>query len=411
MLYSVILSGGAALSACRFGMHKTNKKSPFMIVICAVVLFSIIAMLPIYCNRDNEADHLALEAVEAAELNRARDEAAVVDLVDTDIIADKEGYSDPEEDPAFTEEPDAGDSADAGENADSDGGEEVLFEPDRSKLPIYYPKTTPRPAPSMIHSTAHGVLETHGDFEGMEDALDRLNGYLTRFSGKISVVAYTLDGSRSLTYNSDYGYMSQCTIKASFIYAICQYMDATAFDDSTIIIYNPSDFVEGSGSVKFNSFGTGFTVRDLVIRTLKISDNTAYNMLLRYFGNDLRNECMRVIGADSLQTYWRWGDNVRPEDYIVLWDEIYNYLRTDSYYAKLMREACTNTPYAYAKPTNGLDYSHKSGDGPEWGDCHDVVLVWDDVPYILAVFTNASYTGGSHPTIENVSWVIHELLF
>ena len=382
-----------------------------MIIICAVVFFSMTAILPIYCNRENEAEYLAIEAVEAAELSRARDEAALVDLVDTDEVAEKEGYSEPEEGAVPVVEEPAQNVESAALAADPEVPGEELFVPDRTKLPITYPKTTPRPAPSMIHSTAHGVLETHGDFEGMEDALNSLSNMCNGFNGKISVIAYALDGSRSLTYNSDYGYMSQCTIKAGFIYAICQYMDATAFDDSTIIVYNENDFVEGSGSVKFNSFGTGFTVRDLVIRTLKISDNTAYNMLLRYFGNDIRNECMEVIGADSLKTYWRWGDNVRPEDYIILWDEIYNYLRTDSYYARLMKEACTNTPYAYAKPTNGLDYSHKSGDGPEWGDCHDVVLVWDDVPYVLAVFTNAGVAGGSHPTIENVSWIIHEKLF
>ena len=247
--------------------------------------------------------------------------------------------------------------------------------------------------------------------DGMEDDLANLRAMLTGFNGRISVVAYALDGSRSLTFNSDYGYMSQCTIKAGFVYSICLYMDATGFDDNTVITYQPGNYVQGSGSVKNYPFGTPFTVRDLVLRCLNISDNSAYNMLLGYFGNDIRNECMETIGAESLMTQGMWGYDVLPEDYIVLWDEIYNYFATNSHYAQLMKEACTNTPFAYAKPVNGLDYSHKSGDGTDWNDCHDVCLVWDDVPYIVAVFTRAGYAGGSHPAIENVSWIIHEKLF
>ena len=391
MLYSAIFSGGAGIRDR--DMHK-SRRNPLSAVVFAVIIFAMIAVMPIYCNRDNEAEHVAAEEAAAAAALQARDAAAAGDLVDTDAIAEKEGFAEP-------------DGAERVAVAEDD----ETFVPDRSKLPISYRKTTPRPAESMIHSTESGVLETHGNFDGMEESLASLNGMLTGFYGKISVVAYALDGSRSLTFNSDYDYMSQCTIKASYVYSLCLYMDANAFDENTVIVYNASDFVEGSGSVKNNAYGTGFTVRDLVIRCLSISDNTAYKMLLNHFGNELRNECMKTIGAESLMTVGMWGTNVVPEDYVILWDEIYNYIRTNSHYAQLLKESCTNTPFAYAKPTNGLDYSHKSGDGTDWGDCHDVCLVWDDVPYVVAIFTRAASEGGSHPTIENVAWIIHERLF
>ena len=359
--------------------------------------------MPIYCNRENEDEHLAERFAAFAESLAARDEAAAGDLVDTDVIAEREGYGEPETEPADA----AAEVAEVAAIADG----EATFVPDRSKMLISYPKSTPRPSQEMIHSSENGLLETHGDFEGMDGALDTLRSMLDGFDGQVSVIAYSLDGSRSLTYNSDYRYCSQCTIKASYVYSICQYMDSVAFDDRTTVYYNPSNLVEGSGTVQNNPFGTGFTVRDLVGRCLRISDNSAYSMLLGYFGNEIRNEYMDLIGAETLKTGGLWGNYVSPEDYVILWDEIYNYFRTGSHYAQLMKESCTNTPFAYCNPVNGLNYSHKSGDGPDWHDCHDVCIAWDDQPYIVAIFTHANAEKGSHPAIENIAWVIHEKLF
>ena len=375
-------------------MHR-SKRNPITAVIFAALFFTLVTVMPIYCNRENEEEQLAAQFAAAAELMRSRDEAAAGDLVDTDAVAEREGYADRDAAPEIPQAIEA----------------EEEFVPDRARMLVRYPKVTPRPSTAMIHSTAYDELETHGDFEGMESALSSLSSTLEGFDGKISVIAYTLDGSRSLTYNSDYRYGSQCTIKAGFVYSICQYMDANAFDDGTLIGYSKDDLVEGSGTVQNNPVGTQFTVRDLIGRTLRISDNTAYNMLLRYFGNTIRNDYMEIIGAETLKTAGLWGNYVSPEDYIVLWDEIYNYFRTGSHYATLMKESCTNTPFAYCNPVNGLDFSHKSGDGPKLHDCHDVCIVWDDEPYILAIFTHANDAKGSHPTMENVAWIIHEKLF
>ena len=371
-----------------------------MSVVCVIIFFALVAVMPIYCNRENEAEYLAAYAAENAAYLSARDEEAVGDLVDTDVIADKEGLLDPEApewDAALEDEP-----------ADPD---EPVFVFDRSKMLICYPKATPRPSASMIHSETYNTLEVHGDFEGAEDDVAALERMLDSFSGNISLIAYSLDGSRSLCYNTDYRYQSHCTIKASFIYSICQYMDANAFDDETVLIYKERNALPGSGTVQNNPFGTGFTVRDLISRCLTISDNAAYSMLVDFFGNEIRNTYMDMIGCESLKTNGLWCSRVSPEDYVVLWDEIYNYLRTGSHFAKLMKQSCTNTPFSYARPVNGLEYSHKSGDSFDETESHDIVLVWDDVPYVLAIFTRASSEDVSNPSIESIAYIVNENIF
>ena len=283
--------------------------------------------------------------------------------------------------------------------------------PGADAVPLSYPTLGAPPDEKLIHSTKADALETHGDLSGCESALAELEALLSNFGGKISMIAYSLDGSRSLCFNTDLRFEPQCTVKVAYVYSICRYMDSVGYDDGTQIVYRPKNEYPGSGTVQNSPFGTAFSVRDLIIRTLSISDNAAYSMLCDHFGLGIRNERMKEIGCASLVSNYMWGGGVVPADFVILWTEIFNYLRTETHFAALMKEACTDTPYSYARPENGLSYSHKSGDAFDWTDCHDVCLVWDGVPYILAIFTHANVPGTSHPTIENIAKIIHERIF
>lgn len=285
------------------------------------------------------------------------------------------------------------------------------IEIDGDKIELQYDHVTPAVNRAMITSTERGVLQPHGDFTGCAEALSDLEALLDGFDGEITLIAYAVDGSRSLCYNTDTVYQPQCTYKAAFIYSICQYMDAVDFDDSTVFTLLERNKMEGSGTVQEAPVGTEFSVHDLVTLCMSISDNAAFSLLHDHFGGELRNAYMGMIGANDLITSRLYGNNIRIGDFIILWNEIYNYFLADTYYSHLMKSACTGTIFAYAKPENGLAYSHKSGDGFDKLECHDVELVWDDVPYILAIYTRANSEGGSHPTIENAAKIVHERIY
>ena len=282
---------------------------------------------------------------------------------------------------------------------------------DYSKAELQYERVTPAVDRSMITSASSDTLETHGDFAGSEETLAELEELLDGFDGDITLIAYSLDGSRSLCYNTGTVYQPQCTYKAAFIFSICQYMDAIGFDDSTEFTLLEHNRMSGSGTVQRAAAGTKFTVHDLVTLCLSISDNAAFSLLHDHFGGGLRNTYMSKIGANSLQTSLLYGNNIAPGEFIILWNEIYNYFLSGTYYSQLMKNACTGTTFAYAKPVNGLSYSHKSGDGFDLKERHDVELVWDSQPYILLIFSRANVADGSSPTIENAAKIVHERLY
>lgn len=287
----------------------------------------------------------------------------------------------------------------------------VPIEIDGEMISLQYTRITPAVNRAMITSTQSDKLETHGDFSGCEEALAELETLLQNFDGYVTVIGYSVDGSRSITYNTGNIYQPQCTYKAAFIFSVCQYLDAIGFDDSTTIPLQEHNRMEGSGIVKNYPAGTQVSVRELINLCLSISDNTAYNMLHEYFGGYLRNAFMGMIGANDLITSMLYGNNIATGDFIILWNEIYNYFQSGTYYANVMREACTNTPYAYARPENGLSYSHKSGDGFDSLECHDVELVWDSSPYIFSIYTHAYAPDGSDYLIQSAARIVHEKIF
>ena len=389
-------------------MHKSKNNSSLLIssTVCVLLVCLTVGLTIIVNRNERPAAHGENGgAVLENDTGAALLTSAVTSFHDTDGPTAA--------DPAATDAP--GETSASPETTEApvettDFIQEVL-DPDLADLTLSYQKLTAPPSPAMVHNTEANSLETHGSFAGCEAALSELEKLLSGFEGSISLIAYSLDGSRSVCYNSDLRYEPQCTVKAAYVFSICQYMDSVGFDAETQIVYRRKNEYPGSGTVQDSPFGTKFTVRDLIMRTLTISDNAAYSMLCDYFGLDVRNKYMDKIGCHSFVSNYMWGSRVEPADFVTLWTEIYSYLCSGTKYAELMKAACTDTLYSYAKPTGELHYSHKSGDGFDWKDCHDACLVWDDVPYILVIFTHADEPGASHPTIEDAAKIVHEKLF
>lgn len=63
------------------------------------------------------------------------------------------------------------------------------------------------------------------------------------------------------------------------------------------ITMRASDIVGGTGFIQYDPIGTSYTIRDLSIRMLRDSDNTASNLLLKRVGFAAVNELMERIGA------------------------------------------------------------------------------------------------------------------
>ena len=75
-----------------------------------------------------------------------------------------------------------------------------------------------------------------------------------------------------------------------------------------------------------------------------------------------------------------------------------------------MKKACTNTKWNYGSATvTNFDYSHKSGDNWEPNAAHnDAGIIWADIPYLYAIFTNSEGNDYDENVIDEVMTLIHQ---
>ena len=231
-------------------------------------------------------------------------------------------------------------------------------------------------------------LEFFGNFDN-EDMRWLLKSILDGYYKRISLVCWSLDGANAIAYNTEARYHSGCTIKMPFFLYCCKAMDAGLESPDTVLTYMERHFTEGSGRIRYNAFGSQYTIAELITLGLSISDNVAYKMLYEHFGTEGYNEFIEELGCPSLTLTGMWPGRVSPVEFVKVWNEVKRYFESGAPNSELLREACTNTMFAYGMGAiDGVDYSHKSGHQySPYEAYNDVGIVWCEHPFIYAVFT------------------------
>ncbi len=261
--------------------------------------------------------------------------------------------------------------------------------------------------------TVSGELENEQYSEKIAELQNTLNGY----SHNISLAVYSVDGSKSLTYNTEAQIFGACTVKAAYTLYACKQMESGNGSLQTELTYQEKHYEPGTGDMQYSPFGTVFTMETALHKSMSISDNVGYLMSVDYFGRDNYNTYMSELGCDSLQIKPTvWSLRTKADDLVKIWCEIYNYFATDTEYSRFLYNSCTNTASNYATAAlSGVDYSHKQGHNStgDWLSLSDAGIVWKgDNPYIIAILTDApgpsSYSAGEFAKIIDI---VHNELF
>lgn len=260
----------------------------------------------------------------------------------------------------------------------------------------------------------HGKdLIVYGDIDPNDPHVLALQDKLLGYSKKISLAVWRKDGTRAISYNTNQTYFSACTIKIAYILNLCKIIDSGKVDPDTLITYEKKHYHKGSGKIKYSNYGTQYSVRTLINLCLSISDNVAYEMLSDYFGHTEYYEMIDSLGCSSLKLKGIWAYNAKVRDYIIIWNEVYNYFESGASMAEDLKIACTNTDFNYGTETlaDDIDYSHKSGDNFGANAVYnDAGIVWTDNTYIYAVFTNSEGTRYDIDTVDTSMEHVFELM-
>lgn len=132
----------------------------------------------------------------------------------------------------------------------------------------------------------------------------RLRPALSSIPGSVGVYARTMAGGPPLfAYNARVSFPSASTIKTLIMLAAFRAAETRPAVMSARIRYDSADLIGGSDFLANAADGQLFTVHELIVPMIQVSDNTASNLLISYFGFPFINETIRHAGLRN--TYLR----------------------------------------------------------------------------------------------------------
>jgi beta-lactamase class A len=121
--------------------------------------------------------------------------------------------------------------------------------------------------------------------------------------GNVGIYARTMaPGPPLIAYNANVSFPSASTIKMLIMLTAFKYAEQNPAVMKRRVTFRSSDLIGGSDFMSTNaSDGEQFTVHELIVPMIQVSDNTASNLLISHFGFELINKVIR--GAGLHHTY------------------------------------------------------------------------------------------------------------
>lgn len=249
------------------------------------------------------------------------------------------------------------------------------------------------------------------------DAVSRLEVVLKGYSREISLVAYSLDNRKAVSFNAEAELFPACTVKAAYSLYNCLEMDKGNGSLDTKMKYEQKHYEPGTGDMQYKPVGTVFDMKTIIHKSMSISDNVGYMMQVDYFGRDPYNKWVSELGCSSLQIKPTvWALRAKADEHAVIWREIYRYFISGKQHSEFLYNTCTGTDGNFAsKAITDAQYSHKQGFNRDtkWNSMSDAGIVWKgDNPYIIVILTNSEgITSSAQKVMDEAVNIIHNELF
>ena len=106
------------------------------------------------------------------------------------------------------------------------------------------------------------------------------------FPGTLGVAAVHLETGERVAYHPDRRLLTASTFKSILLVSVLERIDAGDLSLDDRIVFTRAKRVAGSGVLKAMSSETEFSIGDLAVLMITISDNTASQMLFEVVGHD-----------------------------------------------------------------------------------------------------------------------------
>lgn len=259
---------------------------------------------------------------------------------------------------------------------------------------------TPVPTPLSL-ATSRGVKGSRS----LSELRDEIEAYLKRQEGEYGL--YYLDLTSGVTFgvNEQDSFAAASTSKVPVVLYLYTLINEGKVKPTEQITYQSSDWCDGSGSIRYQSVGSRYTVVELAERALVDSDNVALVMLKRRLGDGSIMAFCKRLGAPMVDS----GDGeTSPRSMGVYLQALYQ-LAQRSQWGKLMFEQMISSDIKDRIPAllpADLPVANKHGNLQ--GVINDVAVVLDERPYALAILTRDVPYFDAPAVLARVSKMIYE---
>lgn len=224
---------------------------------------------------------------------------------------------------------------------------------------------------------------------------------------KVTFCYEDLTTGYTYSYNGDSKMWAASVMKLPYALSLLRKTETEDIGLDDIFVYTGEEYVDGTGVIQNMPHGSAFTYAELIMLSMRYSDNIAQSQLRKKYGTDLYYEYVRSIGADSFTGEWGWEMTAKHGAAVLR--EAWEYIEGDYRYSAHLKEAMLNTEHKVmlSPGLKGKEFARKYGwdaDG-----YNDAGIVYDEHPYTL-VFLSDMTSGdwGVNGYITQVARLVNE---
>lgn len=236
----------------------------------------------------------------------------------------------------------------------------------------------------------------------LADLKKEIKEYIGDDIDKFGMVYYDINSERSIEINVDNQFLAASTVKVPINMLVYDMIQDEKIDINEKLKYRKADFEGGAGILQETDLSKPIAITKLSDYSIRYSDNIAINMLLRRVGNKNRYAYIEKITEHPLVLK---GNYTTPMDSFKILEKLYLNPDKNEYYSGLI-ENMKKTEYhdRIDKYIPKEIVAHKIGNYAEY--VNDMAIVYDEDPYILAVFTKGMLEATEN--IAKVSQMIYD---
>ena len=251
-----------------------------------------------------------------------------------------------------------------------------------------------------------------GDIEASEEQLKSIDELIKSYGKPVSFKAVSVDGSGGVSFNSQQTYFAASSIKAPYLLYCYKQMDNGDGTLTETMTYNSSYYKDGSGDMKNSANGTVYELSEIMRRVMWNSDNVGYNMCVSRWGRTGYNTFLESIGLSNLKLSSGsiWVYDVRAEDLVIAWKNIYDYFNSGAQHAEIFYDNCINVKWnVLGEGLPGLTIAQKYGIGYDVF-CDTAIVYGKNQTYLLAIFTDSEANSKDKAFMNDLAKLINNII-